>query len=103
MEMVMKNNNFSENKTNLVIKFIDDYSIFIEPIEYKSPIYITIAYLCITNLKKEINIPQQQIDPFMEDRQYSADEYSDADDEFGIEPDEGDDEFGDEFGDDEDW
>lgn len=96
----LKNNNFTESKINLVVKFIDDYSIFMEPIEFKSPIYLSIAYLCITNVKKE-DRPKQVLDPFMENRKYSEVEYNEEEDDYGVEDE--DEDYGDEFGEDEDY
>ena len=91
----MDSNNFSEDKINIVKKFIDDYNIFMQPIEFKSPIYLSIGYLCVQNTTK--------IKP-------SDTEFREIDmmDEFGGEFGGGDDDdyfsddnYGDEFGDDE--
>ena len=94
-----ESNKFLENDMNLVKKFIDDYYIFMEPIEYKSPIYLSIAYLCISNIKKEVKTKPTQ---FVADELIQGDiigGYSGEEDE-GSES-EGEYDYG-EFGDDDD-
>jgi hypothetical protein len=91
----MNNNNFSEDKINLVKKFIDDYNIFMQPIEYKSPVYLTIAYLCLQNTSEIlIQDPRGNLEDFnleeLVEGELVEGEFSDED-------------YGEEFGEDEDW
>lgn len=101
----MDTNQFGENKLNMVKKFIEDYNIFMEPIEFKSPIYLAIGYLCVTSVKpitrsdNELLIGVKGVGEFDELIEYSDDERNEDEGE-------GDDDYGDyedEFGEDEDW
>jgi hypothetical protein len=44
------------DKVDLVFKFISSYDVYLAPIEYKSPVYLTIAYLCIRNVKPTTDV-----------------------------------------------
>ena len=50
------------DKVDLVFKFISEYDVYIEPIEYKSPVYLTIAYLCIKNVKPTTDVPATSLE-----------------------------------------
>lgn len=101
----MDTNQFGEDKINMVKKFIDDYNIFMEPIEFKSPIYLAIGYLCVTSVKpitrsdNELLIGVNEPGQFDELIEYSDDERNEDegedDDDYG--------DYEDEFGEDEDW
>ena len=56
------NTNNMLDKVDLVFKFISSYDVYLEPIEYKSPVYLTIAYLCITNVKPKAEVSSRALD-----------------------------------------
>jgi hypothetical protein len=97
----MDMNQFGEEKINMVKKFIDDYNIFMTPMEYKSPIYLAIGYLCVISVKpitrsdNDILVGVTEQGQFDELVEYSDDGMSEEEGEEG--------DFGDEFGEDEDW
>ena len=92
----METNNFKEDKILLVKKFIDDYNIFMQPIEYKSPIYLTIAYLCIMNTTKQDVMAIQEEGIYYDEEIVDRGEESDEDlDDYEYDEEE--------FGEDEDW
>ena len=93
------------DKVDLVFKFISEYDVYIEPIEYKSPVYLTIAYLCIKNVKPTTDVPATSLESDLvayreaEDFGEEGSGYSEG---FGSDADFGDEDFAEAFGDDDD-
>tara|TARA_Y100000591_G_scaffold128901_1_gene110384 strand:+ start:4975 stop:5568 length:594 start_codon:yes stop_codon:yes gene_type:complete len=99
----LDSNNFNDKDLETVKKFIDDYNIFMEPIEYKSPVYLSIGYLCVINSQTIITKPVVDIvDEFGD----GGSEFGDGGSEFGdggSDYEDGGSDYGDEFGEDEEW
>ena len=102
--MFMKDNDFSDDQRVLVDSYIEKYYSFMNFLEYKNPIYLSVALLCI-DTKIEV-VPEKEDEPPL----YLQEEtgfYGDAGDEFRYEDEGGSDyggdegsDFGGDFGDD---
>ena len=97
------NTNNMVDKVDLVFKFISEYDVYIEPIEYKSPVYLTIAYLCIKNVKPKTDVASTVLDAdliaYREVEDFGEGDVSEG---FGSDEDFGDEDFAEAFGDDDD-
>ena len=98
------NTNNMVDKVDLVFKFISDYDVYLEPIEYKSPLYLTIAYLCITNVKPKTDVASSDLEADLiayreASEGFGEEDYSEG---FGSDEDFGDEDFAEAFGDDDD-
>tara|TARA_Y100000389_G_scaffold204904_1_gene260655 strand:- start:2753 stop:3358 length:606 start_codon:yes stop_codon:yes gene_type:complete len=99
------NTNNMVDKVDLVFKFISEYDVYLAPIEYKSPVYLTIAYLCIKNVKPTTDVPATSLESDLvayrevEDFGEEGSGYSEG---FGSDADFDDEDFAQAFGDDDD-
>mgnify|MGYP001173327542 CR=1 FL=1 len=95
------NTNDMVDKVDLVFKFIDSYDVYLEPIEFKSPVYLTIAYLCIANVKPKTDVASTTLDADLVAYREASEEF--GEEGFGSdEEDFGDEEFAEAFGEDDD-
>lgn len=96
--LFMKDNNFSEDQQVIVNSYLENYYSFMNFLEYKNPIYLSVALLCI-DIKREAEPVEESslLLQGIEELDYGAEgdefRYEDDDDEFGGRGDD-DDEFG---------
>lgn len=73
----------NEDQMNSILSNIDNYEIFIDKIEYKNPIYLSLGYICIKKEKQIDNIIfNQSPSPLSEQEEEIIDEFGDYDPDY---------------------
>ena len=89
--MFLNDNNFSKDDINVVKSYIENYYSFMNFLEYKNPIYLSVAVLCLTKEARHTREKKPLFEPvFTTEPSVDVDEFRYESDEGGEDRDEDD-------------